>query len=239
MGISLWAIWENFSNIDTTRILLAIIFGANYLCWGYLFNNFFDQDEDLPTKNLLKLIPREHSILIIASMQACLVYWSLTYKFLLEMIFIFVITLFYSVPPLRWKRFVAPALISNGIFFSFVFAATSLILKPSFSARDYWICLFIFLIFLPLQFIHVQEHREQDGITLKQKTKIFTLLLFMPILAIAFTMGGQSLSPPFVVALLYIAVIALILWKQSSAHRCRLALRKASLVFGIGFILLL
>lgn len=213
--------------------LLALGFNAIYLCWGYVFNNAFDVDEDSPEKNAFLEESRKRVAAVTGILSAALVGAAVTGGIFGSTLLVMLVNGIYSVPPLRLKRFVIPSLVANGIFFSFVSYSTSMIVRGSVGRSDVALAVFVFFVFLPIQFVHSLEHREEDGKPVRMIDKFATLVLFAVVLVLPFVPQFSSLGPIRWGTVLYCIAGSVLVFTNPSASECRRALRLISILVGV------
>lgn len=226
MGIPLLAVLKYQAHASVEGIVRVAALNALYFCWGYVFNNLFDQDEDELAKNSFKALPQRVSYGITGLLQIFLVLLAYFNGLLLETLFVILLNALYSIPPFRLKRRLIPSLLINGVFFGFSYYSAVFILLGRMDDEGLHFCGFIFLMFLSLQYAHFLEHREGEGIEsgFTQKTGILLLL------------GSLCLASrqPYVLATcFYSAACLLALYFFQSAKKARIGIRGLSVVFGI------
>lgn len=128
MGIPLLAIlnWQKLA--IPSRVFQVFIFSSVCFCWGYVFNNLFDQDEADIHKNLFKRMPAYLGRTITFALQLILLMLSVYENLFLATLFVVALNASYSVPPFRLTNHFIWSLVLNGLFFSFSFYASTLIL---------------------------------------------------------------------------------------------------------------
>ncbi|MCM2277003.1 MAG: hypothetical protein NDJ89_02890 [Oligoflexia bacterium] len=238
LGIALLAVVQYPVRPAFMDVFRVFSFVSVYLCLGYVFNNLFDRDEDFAPKNPFKEMDQKHAILITSSLTLGLMVIAAWNELLSETLALIALSFAYSAPPWRLKRFLPAALVLNGVFFGFIHYASSKILatgsagetavSPSLEFTSY-----VFLIFLPLQYVHSLEHRETAGRSVRTGHKLAALGFFaLPCLPTIWH-GTEGLHPLRELTLLYSAACMAALLLIASPARARKAVRVISMAFGI------
>lgn len=236
LGIAGIALVRNVDRIDLSIALKVSTFSAVYLCWGYVFNNLFDLEEDSSSrKNPFLLHEARTGRAVTAVLSLALLGWAAALELVPETLAMMALNAVYSVRPIRLKRWLAPALVANGFFFGFVYYAAAKTIHGFVPPDEFNVALFVFLVFLPLQYVHSVEHREIEGSSWRMEDRIALAGLLVALSAWSFS--RPELESSFVATSTYsVAFFALALTERESASRLRLRLRWMSGLFGLALL---
>jgi 4-hydroxybenzoate polyprenyltransferase len=231
LGISVLALARHPAGLNSA--VQVLLFSSVYLAWGYVFNNLFDQDEDSETKNPFKGLSREISTAVAGALSLALLGLALAWGLFVPTGIVMILNALYSVPPVRMKENLALSLFCNGIFFGFVYYSSVALLTSPVRGDDLSVCLLVFLIFLPLQYVHFLEHREVERKETRLGHKLGSVLFFA-LLGLITNLSAlpllQSLSKG---TLIYALVSIGATLYPGSAGAVRVRIRWTSLIFGI------
>lgn len=234
LGIPAIAILQYRKYVNLEQAGKVLFFCSLYLCWGYVFNNYFDQKEDDFSKNKFKLINDSISLLITFGLLVALLVASFFEHLILETIIVVILNSLYSMPSIRLKRFLLTSLLSNGIFFSFAYYAAVNILLGHTDPFSMHFALYVFLIFLPIQHIHFLEHAEEAGAIAKSAQNLISAFLFF--LLVLYTWELSSLHYLSSGTLVYSMVAFSCIVVVKSPKKSRRIIRWLSMLFGIYLI---
>jgi hypothetical protein len=235
LGISLLALIR-CSESSWIKVSHVFIFSSAYLCWGYVFNNFFDQMEDSPNRNAFKSLSQPTAATLTVFLSAILIFLGFYWSILAATTLVMGINALYSAPFARLKENLVFALLANGIFFSFVYYSSVSLIKGSLNQNDFSFCVFVFLLFQPLQYVHHLEHREmagqRSGLVLKSISAGFLALL------VAVTAGPwfPSLNQILFGTIAYAAACLMAVFYTGAAKEIRVRIRWLSMGFGLYLI---
>lgn len=236
LGIALLAIARHREVMTVELVTKILVFDSVYLCWGYVFNNLFDQAEDDAAKNPFLLLERSTARWITIALSALLLALGAAFGLLIETLAMMALNVVYSVPPVRLKAWLVPSLAANGFFFGFVYyAASRLVDAPDFRA-ELSISAFVFLMFLPLQYVHHLEHRQIEGAKIRFLDRVAVAGFFSAVLVWVFV--RPELSMIQLETLVYaIACLVVMGDRRATAIRLRRIFRNLSAVFGFAILL--
>lgn len=234
LGIAALAYFHVIGFRFTIALPVSMGFSVLYLCWGYVFNNLYDRGEDSVVKNPFNQMSFSQAFRLTGLMMLALVFLATMTGLYWETLFVIILNALYSVPPLRLKRNVVFAMLANGIFFSFIYYASVKIAADGFLTSEIFYVVFVFLLFLPLQFVHYLEHREIEG---KVSPTWFRFLAIIPFLALClFTYWNGKYRPDisWILTTLYSLICLGGLLLTPSVRRARMYLRVVSMIYGVG-----
>jgi len=219
-----------------SRMFSALAYCGVYLCSGYMLNNLHDREEDPESKNRFKVMPERTSRRVTLGLHAALALVAAINDLVPESLSIVALNLAYSARPVRLKRFLPASLFCNGLFFAFPYYVSAKIVADRVDSGAFQFAGYVFLIFLPLQYLHHLEHVEDSGTRAGLGLRLGSIaFLALPCIYTAL----PALEPlhrfhagtvAFSVAAL-IAVLAL-----RSAASARVAVRVLGLVLGVFLI---
>ncbi len=236
LGIAFLALWHHSGPVNVGKAANAIVFCGIYLCSGYMLNNWHDRDEDLEAKNRFKVWSERASLQVTWALHAGLAVLAILNQIGIETLCVFGLNYVYSVRPLRLKRFLPAALVCNGVFFAFLYYASAKIVANQVSPEAYYFVGYVFLFFLPLQYVHFLEHLEESG----SRAGIWPRLGLVAFLAVPciYTaipdLGSLHRFHVGTVAFSFAALIAVLALRSASV--ARVAVRLLGLL--LGFVLI-
>lgn len=232
LGISGLVLVRNLDRVDPWMAVRVLAFSSLFLCWGYVFNNTFDQHEDSIEKNGFKTSGRSTVTAVTMALTAVLLVVAFLWRIHLPTFLVMGLNVAYSAPPIRLKRFLASSLAANGVFFGFVAYASSQLIHGEVVGGELAFAGFVAALFLPLQYVHHLEHRECEGLQLAFVHRFTSALLFLVLLCVSFFL--QFAMPVGFVYLMtaYGAAGASLALSMQSPRETRIHLRWLSAVFG-------
>jgi 4-hydroxybenzoate polyprenyltransferase len=236
LGLSLLALRHLWPAPDPARVMSAFGFCGLYLAWGHAFNNLFDLEEDgSSAKNALHGMTPVASRAWVCALTFLLFAASFPLGLAQGTALLVVANAVYSIPPLRLKRCAVPSLCLNGLLFSFAYFAPASILAGGVSSRVWEFSGFVFLLFVPIQFVHWLEHQEEAG---RSRTPLQRLALYLLFL-LPGTVAIFFLSLPVALASLAFGVAAAPLADAAGgASQARRRVRLLGLAFGVILLVL-
>jgi 4-hydroxybenzoate polyprenyltransferase len=222
-----------FTKIDFRNIFYASLFIISCLSWGYSFNNLFDTSEDreFVGKNYFN---NNSSMSLICTLLPCAIMLSISYAFgiFFKTLLVSLLNFVYSYPQIRLKKIAIFSLVINASLFSFMFYSASIILLGKHTLETYEMTKFIFIIFFPVQYIHILEH-EGEQKKLKVKDVVF-LLLSILVLIIFLRLNPSQLFNYFVLPIsIYYFLFFIFYLITNSSYKLRNQVRILSIILGL------
>jgi hypothetical protein len=233
LGISLLALIQFKESVVISTAVLSVFYSFHYLAYGYVFNNLYDQEEDHslkknPFKKMSSAKAKIITLILLSSFLLNSVFLDVFY----EALFICFLNALYSIKPFRLKHFMLFSLIANGLFFSFVFYASAKIINKDLNYDSLMTTLYVFCLFIPIQFIHCLEHSEEEGIHIAQKDYFLLLSLYLSL-----TLFSYYSNQFFYITLFYSSMSFFLSMLSKSASKLRSKIKGLSFVMGIGLCL--
>ncbi len=236
MGIALLVFFRHPQAIEIGTVVSVVVFAAIYLCWGYVFNNSFDQQEDDDRKNGFRALGKSTTFAVTFGLSGLLITLAFFWGILLPTIAIMILNVAYSAPPIRLKRFLAPSLAANGLFFGFVYYAAAHLALGRVAPADLAFAAFVFILFLPLQYVHFLEHREEEGLATELPHRLVAVFLFAVLCASVFVPWFATIRESASLVTIYSSAGALVVLRRQPARHLRVDLRWLSLAFGLALV---
>ncbi|MES2963859.1 MAG: hypothetical protein V4760_08205 [Bdellovibrionota bacterium] len=236
LGIAMLAIAKYRGVVSAELGATILVFNGVYLCWGYVFNNLFDQGEDDPIKNPFLVLERARARWITFALTFLLIALAAWFGLLAETLSVMALNVAYSVSPIRLKRWIVPSLAANGVFFGFVYYSAVKLIPTAELSIELPVCVFVFLLFLPLQYVHHLEHRELARAKVRSFDRLVVACSFAAVIAWVFT--NPVLAVIRLETLAYSVVcVVLVGDRRTSALVLRRIFRWISAAFGIAMLL--
>ena len=232
LGICAFAFVDYSHLLTIHNILLALVYSSVYLAYGYSFNNCFDTHEDSFTKNAFRndeFGSKQKCLYIFIPMIVLLLFSAFTHL-VGEILFLYTLNYLYSVPPFRWKNNLFFSLIANGIFFSYIYYATTKIIGHGAIPLQSPFLFYIFCLFIPLQFVHYAE----DAVVLPQVYKNHPLLTlavsFLPLSLCVLCLNSFSVLER-AATVLFLGLVIVVMYRPN-IRTARKRLKYGALILG-------
>ena len=157
----------SYPSLFTHQSLLGLIASSLYLAHGFSLNNYFDItiDQYINKKFLQsdrvskkKFLAFSYFLFFIN----CLVSYKISTKVLYFVILGSMLTLIYSAPPFRLKKYTSLNIFLNSIGFSLIFLIGFASVSDSITPAALMMAVLFALVFIPLQIVHQISHSEAD-----------------------------------------------------------------------------
>lgn len=233
LGLPILVFLVNEQDVTFQAKLSSTVYVALYLACGYLFNNFYDQQEDSRHKNFLKSYAKETSWMIFMGMNILMMGLSIVLEVFSAFICIFLLNVLYSHPKVRLKENLIFSLLANALSFSFITYVTSKISYEELTELSWVLSGYVFLIFLPIQYIHLLEHKEDEGKSIKAHHRYLILVTMIPLLLSVFMSSNLFLDRVKWGTCLFLVASFIATQMIQTPSQCRLVVRKLGALLGI------
>jgi 4-hydroxybenzoate polyprenyltransferase len=245
---ALGAVSTCFYKLTVGHLFAGLVISFLYLAHGYAMNEYCDQREKPGAKS-----PEERDLFGAYFLLAlnCVLASLFSKDVLILVVLGSVVSWAYSSPPFRFKKRLFLRLFFNSLGFSLLFLL-GMLFQNSLSIKGLFLFLFIFLLFIPIELIHVLNDFNDDEtnsiVTFPmifgvKKTIVTISASFMVLAGFSFILYFANFVPvAFVFANVLLALGMLVLMARSyqhaelslELHRLKIAARALLSIYGAG-----